>query len=704
MIIHYFLIVPPNDGMTTPFQGFNIEVIEGDFLYLLEVIGGMPLSTYEIYMNQEQLLQKRKVAPERSLYIVGYDYINRKMIDSCDGIVVIICLPGQIDKALEVSKEASEKCIVLSLESRKGVVNISGGMSVNFLDEYLKVLVNNMEASVKSSLLGREVRAPYNKIIPETHFNHAVASPNQYCLQTLGFEFENRERFEYDDLSSYISLIKDSSEMVSKYVWGEDGRNDSEMIIYSPAMYSHLYDFNQSFWNELFRKINNKWLRDLLKNGVFKNREYSGFKIPTDQGEVHNPYEDDVAGPLLLIRQKELYITTLAISLLSSSKLAPSVRLPNAVNLYGGILRDIETLSKSSNEKATVKIQKKFSTLNNNMIRDIGVELQSLIKDGSVSCQICSDVPLEWLRFGNIPLMFSHDVSRIPMTPGNMFLSYASLGGKAYVDSSEIQDVLVIRSFKEEDKIKSSLEIAVRTFLKDDAKVKVKFVDVDSVKQVIEEMNNYSGYILIFDCHGDHGGSSENGWLHIGNEKLNTWELSYVARVPPIVMLSACLTLPISGSHASVANGLLRSGAMSVIGTFLPIDAVKSAVFIARILYRMEAFLPAIKALGFNAVSWRSFISGFMRMSYVTDIVNFLHQDKKLLNETQAVKIKIDANNVINLGDVSWFDKVSDMIESCLSVEQGWLFKTIFEEIPLTETMYYCQLGRPEDLVISLNE
>lgn len=118
----------------------------------------------------------------------------------------------------------------------------------------------------------------------------------------------------------------------------------------------------------------------------------------------------------------------------------------------------------------------------------------------------------------------------------------------------------------------------------------------------------------------------------------------------------------------------------------------------------MEAFLPAIKALGFNAVSWRSFISGFMRMSYVTDIVNFLHQDKKLLNETQAVKIKIDANNVINLGDVSWFDKVSDMIESCLSVEQGWLFKTIFEEIPLTETMYYCQLGRPEDLVISLNE
>lgn len=701
-MVNYFLIVPPGDGATTPFQGYNVEVVEEDFLYLLEVLGGVPSSVYEIYMDQEQLLESRKGAVGRSINIVGCGYIDKEMINSCDGAVVIICLPAQIDKALELSGEAGDRSIVLSLESREGVLDISGGVSFNFLDKHLKKVIKYAEGSNRNSLQIEELRAPYDKEIPESYVNHAVASPNQFCLLSLGFKFEDNKEFVFNDLSNYIDLIKSSAESVSKYVWGEEGKGGSEMIIYSPAMYSHLYDFNQVFWNELFRKIKNKWLRDLIKNGVFKNREYSGIKMATEEGDFQNPYEDGVAGPLLKIRQKELYITTVAISLLSANKLAPSIRLPNAINLYGGILRDIEALSKRDGQKARVKIQKKFSTLNNNMMRDIGGELQFLIRDGSVACQVCSDVPLEWLRFGKIPLMFSHDVSRIPMTPGNMFLFYASLGRKAYINASDAQNVLVIRSFKQEDKIKDVLEKGVRAYLKDDAKTKVRFVDVDNVQQVIEELNKYSGYILVFDCHGDHGGATENGWLKIGNERLNTWELAHMARVPPIVMLSACLTSPISGSHASVANGLLRSGAMSVIGTFLPIDAVKSAVFIARILYRLEAYLPAIKSLGFSAVSWRAFVSGFMRMSYITDVVNFLQYDKQLLNEKQAEKIKIDANNVINLGEAGWFEQVSEIIERCLSVEEGWLSKKVFEEIPLTETMHYCQLGRPEDIVVHL--
>lgn len=41
MMVNYFLIVPPGDGATTPFQGYNVEVVEEDFLYLLEVLGGV---------------------------------------------------------------------------------------------------------------------------------------------------------------------------------------------------------------------------------------------------------------------------------------------------------------------------------------------------------------------------------------------------------------------------------------------------------------------------------------------------------------------------------------------------------------------------------------------------------------------------------------------------------------------------------------
>lgn len=180
--------------------------------------------------------------------------------------------------------------------------------------------------------------------------------------------------------------------------------------------------------------------------------------------------------------------------------------------------------------------------------------------------------------------------------PGNMLLQQSAIGYSKNIPSDLLKDILVIRSFQNHDRIKEFLETGINIFPLENG-TKITFKDVNTIAEVKDALNSFKGAIVIFDCHGDHSGNEGGGWLQIGKEKLNSWELFDQARVPPIVMLSACSTAPITGSHVTVANGFIRSGASSVIGTFLPVDAKASSAFISRIIYRIDAFLPAIKSL-----------------------------------------------------------------------------------------------------------
>jgi len=702
--IAYFVIVPRTDKDYTLFQGYNQEVVEGDFLNLLSAACLLPHSLLEIYLEPSGIIECRKNFPGKDINILGSMYLDKEILASRPGVVVILCLPQEIEAVKRACGEESERFIILSLENRPNVIDIKDGITPYSLDERLHSAANSIKKIDKSFFENRSLREKRPNKIDATEVNHAVAVPNQVCLNSLGFIFDKKENFLFEDSRSHVKKIIRSAEYVINHVHEGDS-SGLEFVIHAPSMYAHLYDFNSGFWNQVFRRIQNRPIRDFIKNGVFKNKGYSGFKIRLDDGMVYeevNPYNDPIAGPLLFIRQKELAANVLAISMIATDKMSPCIRLPNSVNLYGGVIKEIDKMVKKDGEKARKKLYKKFSKLTDDMLGDIDEEIIAIIRDKAAYCTICSDVPIEWLRFDKVPLMFSHETSRIPVTPGNMFFNYASFGLKGYIKESQLKDILIIRSFKDGDAIKYALEAAVRNYIKDDAETKIKVVDVKSEAEVISEMNRFEGSIVVFDCHGDHGGRDENGWLKIGDERLDTWELAHKARVPPIVMLSACYTMPISGSHASVANGFLRSGALSVIGTFLPVDARQSAIFMARIIYRIEAFLPAIKSLGCNLITWRTFISGFLRMSYMTDVLYCL-RDNKVITEEKMLELRVKSNVVINNPSLEWFGEISSFVEKDLNKKEGWLGDYIHRNIPFSETMHYCQLGKPENIVIVLD-
>jgi hypothetical protein len=463
------------------------------------------------------------------------------------------------------------------------------------------------------------------------------------------------------------------------------------------------YNTNQHFWNQVFRDIKKKWMRDFIKNGLIKNPHYSGVTIETGSIlEGENPFDDPAFAAILHERQSELLATNLFVASMAAAYCLPVVRLPNSINLHLPQLKDLELTIQRSDARSRAQLQSKFKALSEQFKLEIGDKLSELILNRCQSAKICSDVPVEWVYLDKLPLMISHEVSKIPMTPGNLLGQFCMFGDGIAIQEADLKEILVVRSFQNHDRIKNTLQTAIELF-KVAPRLNVRFIDVRDTQEVIAALNEYRGAVVVFDCHGGHDGENKPGFLKIGREKLDVWSLFGVARVPPIVLLSACSTSAIGGSHASPANGFLRCGALSVIGTFLPVDAIISSAFIARIIYRIHSFLPAVRSLNYKVISWRTFISGFLKMSYTTDVLGYF-LELNLVDHKAYSDIHIAANNDISLINPNWYENMLDSVANISKKTRDELLSLVKDNNPLFETMLYCQLGRPELITIVVDK
>lgn len=700
--ISYVLIIPIETEQETIFQGWQRGVASNDFIPLLASAALAPIDTAEIFLSQDDLISYRASGVRKNIIAIGSHLIDA-ILGLITGEFIVIITPSEyLDKvkALDVPKEKS--LIVAAPSEAPGVINLSEVSPSDLSYVFDKAIHEELKKIWHSS--GGQLDVPVHTRTKYTgsakcpFYGSGATLANELLHLSLGLEFPSHDRIPPDQIDSFYSAIENGVKSILAVTPEKDV---SEVIVYSPSIMGVYYNTSSNFWNQLFRKIKVSWQKELVKNGLIKNPGYSGISISSSTDDFENPYGIPYIGEILRERQLELAATNYSIGLLATNECIPAIRLPNAINLHQAKLKDLEFTHKRADPKSLRQLQLKFKALSDEIKSNISDQLIDLIVANFNSCKICSDAPIEWVYLGDLPLMISHEVSKIPMTPGNMLLQFAALGAPITLPAQGLHNVLVIRSFTNHDRIKKFLEIAIDCFPLENGTT-VKFVDVTSIAEVIAALNSFEGSIVIFDCHGDHGGLTQPGWLQIGKEKLNSWELFNKARVPPIVMLSACSTSAVGGSHASVANGFLRSGALSVIGTMLPVDAAKSSAFIARIIYRVDAFLPAIHKLGYHLISWHTLISLFFRMSYATDVLRQFMDVDGVITLDQYTVIHSDANHRINLLDPSWYETMLEQVSTASGLPVPHLLSKIKDENPFLETMLYCQLGRPELLNIFL--
>ena len=156
-----------------------------------------------------------------------------------------------------------------------------------------------------------------------------------------------------------------------------------------------------------------------------------------------------------------------------------------------------------------------------------------------------------------------------------------------------------------------------------------------------------------------------------------------------------------AGSHASVANGLLASGVAGVIATSVPIPALEAAAFVARLIYRIDTFLPLQLNSLDSRVCWREFINKMFRMSYSTDILRAYRDDKpQWITESQYVQIHQLINMEINSGNLNWHYVLFEQLVRASGKTLEDIKNRFIRSIRFKHSAFYVQMGRSDKIFL----
>lgn len=703
-------IIPMEVGMSersySPFSGFSQEFI--DKSYFLSIISQLPQDICELSSPSYLNLAARKEIGDYKIFVLNFDVLSQLPSQALTPYICIFSsrsthsqcvrlLDSFPIRAIHVSDLNKDGAILPHELTRKRMRKEFSSISkiyAHHLDEedrrILKRLISGRPKTYRSSKLKLK------------HRIHNIVKPSECALVSHRYKFGKSLHLGSGGKNSYVKGIVDISKVMLRIrglIPIRYHRDKNDFVLGLPSFYAYLY--KDKHIRDVLDNFGGKFTKNFFEKYILRYRGYvpTNVKVNNISSVVENPHIAFVTQ----VRQQELFAFTNLMSILSSEDFSPFIRLPNDLNLMHGMLDNVESLVRGSAKGRTEKLNREFSKVSNFILGAIPHEVLGVISDCGEKGVIVSDYPIEWMCLDNdVPLLFTRELCRIGSTPGNILSELVCNTERAEFDISYVNQVLILRSFKDDDPIRNYLEVAVRHFSDEFSNgTEVLFVDVDSEEELYRALNTYCPFFAVFDCHGNHGGRKEHAWLQIGDDKVDVWKLRGRCHVPIIAALSACSTHPVAGSHASVANGLLASGVAGVIATSVPIPAVDAASFIARLIYRIDTYLPLQLKMFTRKVCWREFVTKMLRMSYSTDILRAYREAKPAwISEEQYMSIHRDMNIDINIGDQHWhyvlFDRIAESSGRTIEDVKNFFIRNV----RFIHSAFYVQIGRPDKVFI----
>jgi hypothetical protein len=523
--------------------------------------------------------------------------------------------------------------------------------------------------------------------------SHNVTVANEMVLLTEGIQPSRARPLNPTTDRDYIRAIRDSVRAVRAL------RNKvrptpaarafpprPDLVLFAPAMFKALYGRGRADGDE-----------ERAMRAAFRTiQRQMGYALRTDRKDEIAVFGKPAWFAINGLRSRELRIQSGGVGIIAASTLAASIRLPPSVNRIRGVISTLADHLRAHPE-AQPKTPRVFAAVQSALTSAIDPALLDLIRSTESGVRVVADVPIEWLPVDGLPLFLRFETSRIGATPGNLSFGQLTNRGQIVVPPEVFDEILHIRAFQADDPIREDMEIALR-LIAPNAGVTIRRVDVQTRDELIHAMNDYVGAVVIIDAHGAHE-PDRPGELLIGNERIDAWSLRGHARIPPIVVLSACDTHAVDGSHATVANGFIACGAQSVIGTFLPVRSHDSSVLIARLIMRVKTLVSIMNRRGYS-VSWSKVVTYGLRAQLITDIARALGERPGMDEDTQ-VEVAQKASARMNLGEANWWEDLrADILE-----KTGWteaetdefLQRTISE----SDVIRYVHMGAPETIIIT---
>lgn len=695
-----------SQGSFSPFCGFSKEFI--DKSYFLSLISQLPQDVCELSSSSYINIAIRKEIGDYKILVLNSDAISKLPYEFFTPFICIFSSRSTHDQSIKLIDQLPIMPIHVSELNQDGAILPHELTRRRMRKEFLlisEVYASNLENQDKKTL--KKIMSGRPKSYRHSEFKlkcrtHNIVKPSECALLAHRYQFSQSLHLGLGGGNSYVKGIVDVSNEIQRIrksipIMYADVKND--FLIGLPSFYAYLY--KDKGVRDALDKFGGKFTKNFFEKYILRYRGYvaSNVKLNSVEELAENPHISSVAQ----LRQQELFTFTNLMSILSSEDFSPFIRLPNDLNLMHGMLDNIESLVCGGAKRKTEKLNREFSKINDFILNAIPREVSKLICLSGEKGLIVSDYPVEWMCLDNdVPLLFTRELCRIGSTPGNILCETVCNTERVEFDLSYVQKILVIRSFKDDDSIRNDLEIAVNVFSKNFKNgTNVLFVDVENEGELYKVLNTHRPFFVVFDCHGNHGGRNDHAWLEIGNDKVDVWKLRGRCYVPVIAVLSACSTHPVAGSHASVANGLLASGVAGVIATSVPIPAIEAASFVARLIYRIDTFLPLQLSTISRKVCWREFITKMLRMSYLTDVLRAYQQAKpQWISAEEYSSIHMKVNIEINNGNVRWHYILFDCIAAVTDRQLKDVKDFYIRNARFNHSAFYVQIGRPDKVFI----
>jgi CHAT domain len=702
--ILYVIVLPrKGSGEFSPFQGFSVNTYP--VVNAIQHICTLPTAISELFRTRDEAIRMRSIG------LSGYAIvlIELDFLQDFDGGLPLTCFVSDPNTRTEVERH-------IAASGRRGWLHLTTderNSSVPKLWDFSRADFFSWSRSRAEAVIAEKrpgasrpaasswrtfIDWPKEASSVETR-SHNITLPTEIAIRSFNFTLRQASKplsgNSDDEFALAISMAADELERI-RHNAGADHHlipGSPTLIVAVPSVYRHLSP------NQLSRTASAP-IRRAFRN-ILRQRHYTAIRMEENEvvrhgAEVKQMLEDRTAMALMGVRAEELAAYTAALSVSAASLVVPVLRCPPQVDRVRELLIRLAGMSRSKTPNA--ERRDRLAQNIGKSLRDTVPDLilQQIERHQHEGIKLLGDTPLELMPIEDLPLGLRATVSRMPTLPGNLLMRQALLRTPLLLQPDELTTVLIARAFDHGDPLREVLVDSIRFFnARSEKKLKLQIVDVSTRAEFIAAFNNFDGRLAIFDGHGAHERSDPQGTISIGSVRINPFELYGQIKIPPLLFLSACETLPLEGIESSVASAFLVMGARSVLGTTVPIDGRKAAILMARFMFRVTDFLPLLNTM----IPWSQVISGMLRMSYVTDILRAMEKPLSISEGTYR-QIHTEANIAINEFQPKWFEQMLDSLSAATSVPVLQLRDRWIRTCYFTDTLHYVHLGQPEHLLV----
>jgi hypothetical protein len=712
------IVIPDGDPKeATPTQGFAPSLV--GMSWVIQAAALLPTNIYDLTDEGREVLLARRISGTSPVRWYGQSPRAIRSIPHPAFIPFTLIVLPESENAADYEEWAK------SSQLRPTIVAKSGGdldeLSLEKVQaQFLKICDRIPDIISQESVDAARAAIKAWKPMPCLKMNyqvggHNTVTPNLTALAIAGYNDMVFGRFQ--EISSGLKPYVDQIVKTSNSIFDERSnvgerdllrifRQPPDLNLFAPAIYPQFLNFPLPMDMDREERREFQIIRQALERQTgygFDIRSNAqklammGKLVKGDGGEISvDP------NPLLRLRAAELHLNTELMCALTASEFSVCVRLPNEINRTLGSVRNFAEHYRSADAKSRKRLLA-FRQVQARLAGAVPKEFIDLIRRSETGVRIVSDAHLEWLDVDGLPLALRKNCSRIPVTPGNLFVDHLASNKRLHLTPDDFKSVLVISALKRDDPINGIFETAFETFEPEWRKdLTVSYVTVASEADLVEALNDFDGPLVIFDGHGSHA-KDQPALLHLGSDAVDVWSLrDRIRNMPPIVILSACDTHAADRNHATTANGLMHLGARTVLASVFPLEAKDAATFAARLLFRVAEFIPAaIQEFG-QAITWTEVISGLLRMQLLTDFLRHL-LDKKAIDEETYMQIHLEGNQAINGQAKDPFSIVMDALEK-IGLSKSSLKLDLEMTVANSSVISYLLVGRPETILIDDRE